>query len=64
MAVLMNTAASPVQNAKIQLLVGIPPKENVVDIEIAMAPCDVVLDNDCATLRRADAFSEHMSKLM
>ena len=67
MAVLMNTAASPVENAKIQLRVGIPPKENVVDIEIAVAPCDVVLDDchDCATLSpRANAFSEHMSKLM
>jgi hypothetical protein len=31
-----------------------------------VAPCDVVLDcHDCATLSpRADAFSEHMSKLM
>lgn len=38
-----SSPASPVEHAQIQLLVSITPKENVVDIEIAMTPCDVVL---------------------
>lgn len=35
--------ASPVKNTQIQLLVRVPPKEDIVNVEIAVTPCDVVL---------------------